>query len=405
MTKITRLLILDPVPHGRRGHHQHFIEGVLRDRETLGVDAHFFVGKSDADSISTEPVFHPTFQHYLYKPLSSDPYNGALRDFQIGSQAFAADLHHVLKMRPSESDLLIVPSTSFRIAAGLARWRRETKCASPAVLLFHHLVPVHLSLQPGSLGGALARTTGEALAASKKDGEALLGATTEGLAKRLSTAMKMRVSELPLPLWYPASSQTEAECVGAPPVVAVVGGLRKEKGAELMPSIVADMEHLGIPARLSVQGNNPDPESLQPLMELQRAGRLDLLREELSDEEFGQVISKATFILFPYDRKRYLDRSSGAFSYAAALGRPCIVPSDTWMSQQIEAGNAAGLIYSGNTSSDIVCCVAAAISDVARLSELAAIRAGTWRAKQNGTAFLRSAIEWAENRTMARRQG
>jgi glycosyltransferase involved in cell wall biosynthesis len=413
LAAIKRLFVLDAGLAHLRGHHLHFAEGVARDAARRGIEAHVFISKlSGIDGLPGQK-FHKLFRNYLYIRLSDDPYDGALQDFHQGSNAYRDDLAPLLNFRPGRDDLILQPSASYRTLAGFTKFRVASGCPSPAAFLFHHLLPKELGTEPGTLGGAIARMSGRMVAALESGpngspdggpvggrGRHLIGSTNRVLAEKLETAMGIEVPVLPLPHFYDPDD-VAPEPVFRPagpgvPTVAFIGALRSEKGGDKMPEIVRAAAGAGIGARFVVQFSDPEPALVPPLRALDEAGQIELIERELDDREFARLVRDATLLLMPYDRAPYTERISGPFAFASACGTPCIVPDGTWMAEQIEAGRAAGAIYRGDSTADILAAIAAALADLKRLRADAAARTGGWGARESGSALLDRIIEWAE---------
>jgi len=406
MSKIARLFVIDPLPLGDAGHHQHFIAGTVNDAGRLGFDPIFLVGRSRNGIASPDRRFHEIFRHYLYKPLSNDPENGPLIDLSQGSDAFCQDLAILRTMSPRQDDLIFLPSASARTLAGLAKWRIATNFPSPLAALFHHVVPPSLDLTPNSLGHRIFRIAGELLQETKSIGPYFIAATNSQLAKNLTAALEIATNVVPQPHWYDLVSPS-AEAVYQPRnsnfvPVASVGVLRRAKGGHLLPEVAKLLRQSGCPARLVVQASAGERQLIEQLSEMEIRGELDLVRNELPESQFIRLIRDAALILLPYDPIRYRTRISGPFSFAVAWQRPCVVPARTWMAEQIETARAAGLMYAGYDAQVIADAVNTAISDLPNLKQTATKYAAAWRA-DNGTALLKRLTDWAaEARSVTR---
>jgi len=390
VTLVDRLFVLDPLPLGKGGHHQHFIDGTLRDAGTWCGDIHFLVARNRAGGPPPGPPFREVFRHYLYKQLSTDPHNGPVDDFEAGSEAYRGDLAALTAMTPGPCDLILLPSASIRTLGGLAKWRMDVASPTPVVALFHHAIPFPLTFESGSVGHAIARKASDLLRAGDQHGSVLLGSTNAVLAERLGAAMERPVRVLPLPHWYdldmPTPEPVIARQASGLPAVGFVGSLRREKGGERIPGILSAGSDL--PVRWIAQAHAPDPDLLEPLRSLEHAGRIELIERELSNAGFLRLILDLALIVLPYERARYVARVSGPFAFAAAFGRPCIVPDGTWMAEQIEAGKAAGIVYRGDAPDAIAAAIGTAVERLPQLTQRAELHSVRWREDENGTALL-----------------
>ncbi|MEX2297754.1 MAG: hypothetical protein WD715_10080 [Dongiaceae bacterium] len=401
MSPVDRLFVLDPLPVGKGGHHQHFIDGIRRDAGRWCRGIHFLVARKREGGPPPEPPFHEVFRHYLYKQLSTDARTGPANDFETGSEAYRRDLAALTAMAPGPGDLILLPSASIRTLGGLAKWRIDVASPTPVAALFHHAIPFHLTFEPGSVGHAIARTTSGLLRTGEECGPVLLGSTNAVLAERLGAAMERPVRVLPLPHWYDLDAPS-AEPVVLPSTsdrapVGFVGSLRREKGGERIPGIVG--AGAGLPLRWIAQAHAPDPGLLEPLRALEQAGRVELIARELSEGEFLRLMHDLALIVLPYERVRYHARVSGPFAFAAAFGRPCVVPDGTWMASQIETGKAAGIAYRGDAPAAIAAAIGTALERLPELTRQAEKLAVRWRKGESGMALLEAIMLWATRDT------
>lgn len=395
MSQIDRLFVADPVRHDRRGHHWHFAEGALREAAQRSLESRFFVAQAAAGRALPDGNFHPVFRHGLYRTVSGAPAETVEEDVAQGSDAIRDDLLAATAFDPDASTLVVVPTATLRNLAGFLKWRGATQSTAPLSFLFHDILPHGTDLSTGP-GSAIATDIRERL--SQQGGRVLVGATNEALARDLASAFGRDVPVLPQPHWYDLAEPT-AEPVYRPPgrgilTIAFLGELRREKGGHLLPEIAELVRRTGYRMRLVVQAGFAEPTLGEPLHALQKHGDVDLIGRHLSNAEFVRFIQDSPLMLLPYDRAQYRARISGPFSFAAAWGRPCIVPDGTWMAEQIESGRAAGVVYAGSTPQAIADGVGRAIESLTRLTREANQRATAWRL-DNGTALFDRLTGWA----------
>ncbi len=127
---------------------------------------------------------------------------------------------------------------------------------------------------------------------------------------------------------------------------ALLGPARGEKGIARMPGLIrafegdlkADKIRFVIQTTL-VGGQAPEPEVERTIAELKSLQKtvpnIVLIDGDLGEEQFYRALCDASCVLIPYDRARYQARSSGLLVQSYLCGRPAIVPSDTWMADQV----------------------------------------------------------------------
>jgi glycosyltransferase involved in cell wall biosynthesis len=399
MSRVDRLFVVDPVRHDRRGHHWHFAEGVLREAERRNFEPRFFVARSAGGRPLPGPGFHPVFRHGLYRPVTGDRNETIETDYRIGGAAFCEDLAGCPEFDPGARDLIVIPTASLRSVGGIAKWRAATGCATPVVFFFHFLLPFGLDLMADGAGKYIAREAGREIRDSLALGPFLFTASSPHLASTLTAATGCDVSIAPLPLWYDlaetAKTTDPALKNHRDPTIAFVGELRREKGGHLLPDVIAHFDNADPAVGFVVQAGVAEAGLLESLDSMRTRGSVRIVREMLSEQQYRELIEGASAIVLPYDRKRYLDRTSGAFAFAAAAGRPCVVPDGTWMADKINAGWASGTVYRGSSATDVATAVVDTIERLPDLSKAAQECAMRWHAQESGTAFLQSLFDWA----------
>lgn len=398
MTAVERIFVVDPVRHDRRGHHWHFAEGALREAADKGFAVRFFVARSAAGRTMPGPGFHPVFRHGLYRPVTGDRSESLETDYRLGRIAFRDDLLACAPFDPGPRDLILVPTASFRNVGGLAEWRAATGNRTPLAFLFHNILPEGTAIAPGSSAETVARHVGEALRSAGSAAPVRVGATNPALATQLADAFEIDVPVLPLPHWYALEPPSE-EPVHRPRdpdtvSIAFLGELRRDKGGHLLPSIAGLMRQNNERLRLVAQAGFAEDALMAPLQALARQGHIDLVARHLTNPEFARFIRDSPLMLLPYQRERYVSRISGPFAFAVAAGRPCIVPDGTWMSGEIEAGRAAGIVYTSETPEAIADAIGRAADNLPALAAAATERAAIWR-QNDGTALIAALAEWA----------
>ncbi len=119
---------------------------------------------------------------------------------------------------------------------------------------------------------------------------------------------------------------------------------------------------------------------------------MEPLRGALSAEQWEEALASCDLLVLPYDRTAYRQRSSGIFAEGAAAGIPAVVPDGIWMAEQIAAGAAAGVSFSGSEPGAVAAACAEAVSRLPELHARAARLAAPWRRGTGLAAFL----DWAE---------
>ena len=217
----------------------------------------------------------------------------------------------------------------------------------------------------------------------------VLGAATQGLAAELSVRLRQTVSPLPANMnlhgLEALANERRSKPVARPPAIALLGGSRTEKGSDRVPEIIA----AGLrrtEARFIVQAHNEglEPSVFEELRALSSVPGVTLIEGAIDRANYESVLKEADALLFPYKRKNYKQRVSGVFAEGVAAGLPAIVPSGTWLAEQIESARAAGVVYDGDEAEAIERCV----TDIDALTRNAATLAAPWRERESLGACL-----------------
>jgi glycosyltransferase involved in cell wall biosynthesis len=395
MTSGMRAYILDPGLRELTGHHAHGAQHVGRDLGRHAADLRIYGHKEMNPELARSTGARPLFRLSHYQQPFNDEYDGLLQDLLQGSALFADDVRSLGTQAPGDDDLVFLPTCGPREALGVGRWAQRARRKPRVAMLFHRIHPADLALVPGALGGALYRHAGRALAANF-GARCLVGATNTALARALAAVFDRDVPVLPPPLWYgepsPANAQTHAR-----PVIAFLGYLRPEKGHGLIPPLVRALRKrdVGADVLVHVSSANRAASDLTEYQKLEREGLATLVNRWLPEDELGRLIGSASLVTLPYGREHYTHMISGVFCSAVAAGRPCVVPSDTWMAEQLSSGRAAGVSYGPETVDSIADAIVAALGMLPELGPRAQAAAAAWRREQSGGALISKLMAWA----------
>lgn len=393
-----RVFVFDPGLEGRFGHHDHMAEGLLRELRAAEIEARIYGNVRARPELLAAVPLTPLFRQSHYELNSRDPYDGMLVDLLAGARLFHDDLAALDNESPGDDDLVFLPTAGLRELMGLALWMKARAPRPRVAALFHRLFSPGTDAPPGSLAGALHRQVGSSLGPLLAQSPWLIAATNSRLAGLMSGPLGIKVAVFPAPIWYAAASAATGATAAAPepPVIAFLGDMRAEKGYKVVPPLIRAAHSGGLPARFLVHlGVARDIRDLGPYHALQQEGLAEVVTGWVPDDRMQAMIESAALIALPFDRVRYHSGVSGVFCLAAANARPCVAPSGTWMADQIEAGDAAGLCYPEGGVEVIVETLARALGRIRELRASAAELAPLWRERQSGSALVARLLAWA----------
>lgn len=211
-------------------------------------------------------------------------------------------------------------------------------------------------------------------------------------AKLSSGLLDFLLLPIPFPNAVPETDSLEKWSAGSRIKLAYLGGARVEKGFHLIPPAANSLQKI-IPGKLlwrlqaPASGAFEEREITVARRHLSTVldGSIDLVERNLTSEEFQSLLLSADIILLPYLPEFYRARSSGVLVQVLAAGKPVIVPSGTWLSNQT---NGKGAIeFTG--PADFADAVLKAVQQLPQLTGEAQNRAPIHRAFHNADALLR----------------
>ena len=289
---------------------------------------------------------------------------------------WAEDLLNTIKhCKIGTNDAIIINTADDFQMLALAKACRGFNAARPLTI---HVI-FHLAAYLGDRPTRRSIEMGQQVKRSIQDCEphrVVVHATTSGLCEQLRR-VGVRANLIAYPMSLAANENRSDHVESERPIrVAMAGGLRAEKGTRHLGKLLEDlMRSPSGPGRptISLQAH---PKQLRRLLprRLRRhivhetdkgsgaetiAGLIpklrgdaspwiECVRPDLGPTDYHRWIQSSDVGLFLYDARRYAVRCSAALLDMMLLGKPVIVPADTWMAEQVTLGNddgEIGLIY------------------------------------------------------------
>jgi glycosyltransferase involved in cell wall biosynthesis len=183
----------------------------------------------------------------------------------------------------------------------------------------------------------------------------------------------------------------------APPRLVYLGGARKEQGIHLLvDSLTRLREKLANGAFSATIHLNPPPDdasAVESCWRLENAAleNVRILRGVLPRADYEHILHTADVMVIPYLAERYNSRTSGVLTEALSLGKPAIVPRDTWMGDQASRGG--GVLFDGETSEDLARAIEAAFANLDELKARAAVLRPEWNSFHNPENLYRHLVQ------------
>lgn len=224
---------------------------------------------------------------------------------------------------------------------------------------------------------------------------------TEALTRQhqaLSHSLPIATLPIPLaPIDVVAADQPRKD---GPLRIACLGDARMEKGFHLLPPLLdalrvrfAGASHPRLLVQAHAGFSLNDAIIAQARRALRRAGSdwVEMYEQPLEPAAYRGVLLEADIVLLPYDAALYRRRSSGVLAEALAMGRPAIVPAETWMADS--APTDAVIAFRG--TADLIPATMRAIEDYSAISKGARSAARVWRHRHSAGSLVAQLIREA----------
>jgi glycosyltransferase involved in cell wall biosynthesis len=324
------------------------------------------------------------------KAVFDDPTFRREWSFEERSDRFVAMLHEHVDRRVRAGDCVMTTIATQLEAHALTRWLVELPRRRKPWVVITFLSDRWNRGTREEYDRQLAefRKVRELLAAISTDDahRLLFFAVTEPLAAELTGMLGRPVDYAPMPQAY---SDPLPKVPNARPRIAVLGGMRAEKGSYLVPDIVrACSARLDVEFLVQLMNNSLSEEEAARIARIAAEPNVVVIPDAVKQEDYIAALSTADLALFPYEVIPYRQRTSGVFAESVVFGIPVLATPGTWMAQQIHAGRAAGIVFDELTPEAIARAVEQAVTTLDALRARAATLADAWRSTISLTAYV-----------------
>jgi glycosyltransferase involved in cell wall biosynthesis len=381
---------------GMLGHQYAEVAGMRRAAARRGREYVVFISRHASAELRAElPEAHPVLDCPVYRNDLS---------FDQRTADFVAMLHRHLDPIVRRDDRLLVNTATQCEVRALASWLGEMPAAQrPWTLAVFHNMRWNRSDrfererqldEVSATAGALGRLDDDAMR------RLMIGAVVDELRAPLRDLLGVEIPLVPHMKPDREYIPPRERLAGKQPMVGLLGGARREKGSDRIPAIIVEVRKLGgVDFAVQIANEDLPPAALEQLCSIEGQPGVSVTHGPLDLATYHSLLAGIDFLLLPYERIPYRARASGPFVEGCITGRPAVVPSGTWMGDQVAAGKAAGVVYAGDEPAAIAQAVWRASADLARLTDLARQRAPSWKQARTCDPFL----DWLE-REIARRQ-
>lgn len=355
-----RLLIVDPNLKEEHGHYLSYATRIADSAKCLGITP-IIIANHEA-MVSTQQVLKPMLHQTYWQEMIPAPSENPYEHLASSVRMFANAMRDILiKIEADANDVLFLPYANIVEAQAIALLSNFMDSILPrTVFLFRREIEEQAANTSLGLRAiiTLLRSSIATIKSSATGSRVRILTDSDQLTSDYEEVFGNCVQTAPIPVdpkifafnRHGSSTRT----------LLYLGDARTEKGYQMLPALAAFLsESLGsgilrlvIQSNFNIAAGEPGISEARAILSAQKG--IELLYEPLSEEEYAHQLSVSTLLLLPYQRSNYVARSSGILAEAIVAGIPAIVPSGTWLSQQLRRfggglcfdGSSEGLIHS-----------------------------------------------------------
>ena len=158
-------------------------------------------------------------------------------------------------------------------------------------------------------------------------------------------------------------------------IVTYLGAARFDKGFHLLPEVINNFCKTDSETCFLIQASIPGTkylereceDALEQLFILQKKfpQRIEIIDKPVDQIGYRQLLKQASILLLPYIGPTYTTQTSGILIEATTNGIPCIVPSKTWLSTQLDR-TGGGTVFDANDLSSLISCLKDVINNFSK---------------------------------------
>jgi glycosyltransferase involved in cell wall biosynthesis len=381
-----RFFLADPSLLSVSGHCWSYLRSLAQPVQKFGYEPVFLGNRAVDAPLREERSVWPLFQNWC-----DTRFGTADRTFARHHKAILTDLREITRIfSVNRSDVFFINTLRHWSMAAVVDWLERLQASQrPWVVLVLHFTAFP---DPDAPSESLKffQFAFQRIETSKVRDRILLMADSEELIdeyRGINNRLTFALAPIPhAPARRPIAPRTPCALN-----VGYVGEARENKGFHLLPYVVncASRSRLADRIRFHIHAYSSEPHSPYHRQVLPRLVRpnVELYRDQLSDDEYEDLLSRLEIVLFPYTRDNYHAQTSGIFSEAMALGKTVIVPRGTWMARQA-AQFGGGTAFSPEDPVDLWRQVARAVELHEHFAVDAKNRSERWKTFHNATNLV-----------------
>ena len=401
-----RVLIIDSGLRNLGGHNFSYTRAVQAALEQRGVSVTVFANKNLTGELTKTTGYEPVFSFGAY---DFPPGNGPLRDLRYlyaQSVVYSDELEQAIKKVGDEYSGVFCHTVNDFELIGWKRFLSRHRLTGHLMILLRQTPGFHSCKKWKQIAHPYWRIKPHYLNAihARMKGRFVLLTDSEPLTEDYARIFHHRIVTLPIPInemilnadnnGQKSNGLSERYKLARDGRVCIgyMGDARASKGFPMLPDLVKRVVSSGAKTKFVIQcpgsasgnDNEAPPEGMVELKKLaqESAGNVTLISEKLSERDYAELFNHLDIVLVPYTTSNYVEATSGIFAEALALAKPVVVPSDTWMSRELQKSG-GGLEFNRGDAGDL----AAKVLGVARHYDEYASKARsfslTWKSFHN----------------------
>jgi hypothetical protein len=388
------------------GHYLHECMAWRGAAEMLGLDLDIFASRGLDAGVAAQVDAHRTFLSNEDKVRRCLPPSGEMppiqryfTDFLSRSYAISEGCRRMNEAAGGEADVVMFTFADAAVLNGAAEWLVDLPPEQRPTVVFNFHRP-EITFQPGAGRTQLSGLAGLVVASAHRiralmpPGKVLLTAVDPRLAALLEGMLGLGCLYSPMAQHFgvkerPDAGGGAANPVVSAPIVSAMGMARATKGGEKLAAIAFHLFAERPDVRFFIQCLRPSAaEYFRNVLKKANCKRELDISLKLSSDQYYEQVARSDLILLPYSAQIYAFQSSGVFSDAVGAGVPVVVPAETWMSDRLQEGFGAGVIFPDERPQVIARSIVAALDALPRLKASAASSAARWREAHSAQRYL-----------------
>lgn len=377
-----QLIIVTYYLSDQTGHHFNELLGYRTAAQALGLACRIIVPRTCAPHLATS--------------LLAEPVLDALPMGSLQKLYTAIEAHY-----PRDTDMLLFAIGEPILIAGIGLWlARRSPRRRPSV--FFRLVGDELfDPETGQLtpNAEFFRTACSKLSKRPGHERVFLLASSSEVARFAASVGGRRVFVTSVPKHLVVATES-APALPARLTVHVHLNRRSGRFVDNLGEIIR-LVTAAEPATRFIVKSSGLPSEWRTRLESQMTSQAEMLPAEQDTTDYLANFSRCTVVLLGYEKRPYGKLTSGVFVEAAAFGKPVVVPSGTWMAQQIATGCGVGTIFEEPTPSSVAAALLQALSGSDNLSAAARAIAPRVRAENSSQGYIEKMMSFSNCRSVA----